>query len=84
VSIDCATCDKLLLVYKRAVKLYLDAEQNIAERHIKQDLGKDYTAALEEAERLKLAYRDASDAFMENWQLDHHVSPMAASASSNR
>jgi molybdenum cofactor biosynthesis enzyme MoaA len=84
VSIDCATCDKLLLAYKRAIKLYLDAEQNIAERHIKQDLGKDYTAALEEAERLKLAYRDASDAFMEHWQQDHHVSPMAASASSNR
>jgi hypothetical protein len=44
----------------------------------------DYTAALEEAERLKLAYRDASDAFMEHWQQDHHVRPMAASASSNR
>ena len=38
---DCKTCANLLVVYKLAVKLYFDAEQNIAERHIKQDLGKD-------------------------------------------
>lgn len=83
-SIDCPTCDKLLLVYKRAIKLYLDTEQNIVERNIKQDHGKNYKAALEEAERLRLAYRDASDAFMKHWQQDHHVSRIAASFSSNR
>ena len=81
---DCKTCADLLVAYRLAVKLYLNAEQSIVERNMKRGLGKDYTAALEEAERLRLAYRDASDAFMEHWQQDHHVSRMAASASSNR
>jgi hypothetical protein len=70
---DCPSCNSLLLVYKRAIKLYIDAEQNIAERNIKRDLGEDYKAASEEAERLTLAYRDARDPFMEHWQNNHQA-----------
>jgi len=66
---DCPICDNLLLAYKRAIKLYVDAELNIAERYPADD----YEADLEEAERLRLASRDASDAFMEHWQQDHKV-----------
>jgi len=77
---DCKTCADLLVVYKLAVKLYVDAEQNIVERNMKRDLGADYEAALEDAERLRLACRDASDAFVDHWQQDHTVCQMAASS----
>jgi hypothetical protein len=70
---DCKTCADLLVVYKLAVKLYLNAEQSILERNMKRDLGEDYTAALEEAEGLRLASQEASDAFVEHWQQDHTV-----------
>ena len=78
---DCRICTHLLLVYQGAIKLYLDAEENIAERDIKRYLADDYKAALEEAERLRLACRDASDAFMVHWQQDHKV--LAAKAASS-
>lgn len=65
----CPICDNLLLVYKRAIKRYVDAERNIAEGYFAGD----YEAALEEAERLRLVCREASDAFMEHWQQDHKV-----------
>jgi hypothetical protein len=70
-ALDCPNCDSLLLVYKRTIKLYLDVEENIAERDTKP-----HPAALEEAERLRLTCRDASDAFMVHWQQDHKVSQM--------
>jgi hypothetical protein len=77
---DCPICNSLLLAYKVAIKLYVDAEVNIAESSLKLYRGDDYKAALEEAERLRLACQDASDAFMEHWQEDHNVNKMAASA----
>jgi hypothetical protein len=67
----------LLLVYKGAIKLYVDAKENIAKRYP----GDDYEEALEEVERLRLACRDASDAFMVHWQEDHKV--LAAKAASS-
>jgi signal transduction histidine kinase len=76
-SMDCQICTHLLLVYKGAIKLYVDAEENTAERYP----GDDYEEALEEVERLRLAYRNASDAFMVHWQQDHKV--LAAKAASS-
>jgi hypothetical protein len=73
---DCPICNRLLLVYKRAINVYVDAEEKIAERYVSND----NTAGLEEAERLRLACRDASDAFMEHWQQHHRV--FAAKAAS--
>jgi hypothetical protein len=74
---DCPICNTLLLVYKGAIKLYVDAEENIAERYP----GDDYEEALEEVERLRLAYRNASDAFIVHWQQDHTVLASKAASS---
>jgi len=68
---DCKRCADLLIVYKLAVKLHQNAEQSIALRNMKQDLGEHYTAALDETEQLRLARQDASDAFVEHWRQDH-------------
>ena len=70
---DCKTCADLLFVYKLAVTLYLNAEHSVVERNMRRDLGEDYMAALEETQGLRLAYQDASDAFVEHWQQDHTV-----------
>lgn len=62
----CKSCDHLLAVYERAVKLYTNAARNIT-----GTLGDDFNVALAEAERMKLACREASDKLMMHWHEEH-------------
>ena len=55
----CKTCDDLLAVYKRAVKLYADAELSC-----RGLLGDDFRQAWKEMERLRQACREADDAVL--------------------
>jgi hypothetical protein len=62
----CKTCQELLGLYDRSVRLYMNAAHNI-----KGTVGDDFKRAFAEAERLKLACREASDNLMMHWRQKH-------------
>jgi hypothetical protein len=71
---DCPTCNELLAAYRHSVSLFKDAVQNIP--GAQEDSG----LAVEQADRLKLKCREASDALMEHLR-EHHGTVAAKSAS---
>ena len=62
----CKQCNELLLLYERAVTLYTHAAFNIT-----GTLEDDFVRAMSEAERLKLACREASDNLTMHWRQKH-------------
>lgn len=63
---DCKTCDDSFGFYKRSVSLFRNAVLNTP-----GCLGDDSRLAAEEADRLRLKCRDASDALMAHWRKAH-------------
>ena len=62
----CEACNDLLGAYKRAVRLYKDAELGC-----RGLLGDDLRLALKELERLRLACRNADEALLSHLRQDH-------------
>jgi hypothetical protein len=65
-SMNCKTCDDLLGAYQRAVHLYTTTVVNTAGL-----FGANRRLASQEAERLKLACRDADNALISHLHQDH-------------
>jgi len=72
----CQECDSLLANYKDAVQIFKDAVHNA-----KGAPADDGRLSVEMAERLSQNCKDASDALMEHWRMEHR-SLAANSASS--
>ena len=65
-NMACKTCDDLLAAYKRAVKVYTNAEPSF-----RGLIGDEFQLAFKELKRLGQACRDADEALMAHLRHDH-------------